>query len=766
MALKKSQQNRLKGRLGSIARVIACASFLVLTIIGVSSIVRAMSLETIANQNGIPASWQAASLGNPSTITVPITYWDQRQDNCGANNRQFEWTMCRIYAQNAQQGLVKNTLGSDGLPVPAYTTTASARAAGVHETSENVTGHDPVQPGDNFYMWFHDTDRSKSFKREITFTNAGKNTYTYGGSNIFPLDDVDYSNGDTAWQSGHNFHFTAHLSIPVKIAASGQERFEFSGDDDVWVFLDNQLVLDIGGLHSALEGWFTINSDGTITTYVETAGYKTINIGISEGDVVNLDFFYAERSTSASNTKITIRNMNWPISADSNLDSSIVGKISETESNLVQNVTSIKNRDPANPLVLERLAAYVKETEQIPDESGKVTTKTTEGYLPLSSKTLFYTTTPGIESSWQPVEISAPDSTTAGFNLATPFTMAPAGNTGDTLYFRYFTETSEYSGTMISQINYYTKLDNQAGVTYDYSQVNYTSDKKPDPVTHDVTIKYIYEDSSEAAPDHVESLKPGDIYEIESPEISGFTPNITKITGTMNDSDIEFIVIYKPAEPDVPEIPKHLVTIKYVYEDDTPAAESYIQELEEGTTYSVISPDIENYTPDHGQIEGIVGEQDAEHVVIYSKNADPEPIIPVDPETPDQPVEPEIPQPPIIPGSDIIGDDLVYVAPLGEVAFVPNTGVIGSSVAKIFEETFAEIILSQGFVMAMLLIFAGSFAIYFSYRKYMTPATAAATSKKTRKTTYAKSAKKMPASKKPSTKNASKMKAPTKKRKK
>lgn len=757
MALKKSQQNRLKGRLGSIARIIACASFLVLTIIGVSSIVRAMSLETIANQNGVPASWQAASLGNPSTITVPITYWDQRQDDCNTSNRQFEWTMCSIYAQTAQQGIVKNTLGNDGLPVPAHVTTASAQAAGVNQLSENVTGHDPVQPGDNFYMWFHDTDRSKSFEREITFTNTGKNTYTYGGSNIFPLDNVDYSNGDTAWQQGHNFHFTAHLSIPVKIAASGEERFEFSGDDDVWVFLNDQLVLDIGGLHPALEGWFTINSDGTVTTYVETAGYKTINIGISEGDVVNLDFFYAERSTSESNTKITIRNMNWPISADSQHDSTIVGKISDTESNLVQNLTSIKNRDPSRPLILERIAAYIKENEQIPDESGKVTTKTTEGYLPLSSKTLFYTTTPEVESSWQPVEISAPDNTTSGFNLATPLTMAPAGSTGDTLYFRYFTETSEYSGNMTSQVNYYTTLDGHAGVTYDYSQVTYTSDKKPDPVTHNITVKYIYEDSSEAAPTYIKSLKPGDSYEIDSPAINGFTPNISKITGTINDSDVEFIVIYKPAEPEVPEVLKHLVTIKYIYEDGTPAAESFIQELEEGATYSVISPDIENHTPDQGQVEGTVEGQDIEHVVVYTKNPDPEPIIPVDPETPDQPTtDPEIPRPPVIPGSDIIDDDLLYLAPLGEIAFVPNTGVIGSSVAKIFEETFAEVILSQGFVMATLLIFAGSFAIYFSHRKYMAPATAATTAKKTRKATYAKSAKKMPASKKTNLKSASK----------
>ena len=93
--MKITKQNLMKGRFASVARVVACASFLVLTIIGVSSLVKAMSLEAIANENGIPSIWQAASLGNPETITIPITYWDQREDDCNDPDRQFRWSLCR-----------------------------------------------------------------------------------------------------------------------------------------------------------------------------------------------------------------------------------------------------------------------------------------------------------------------------------------------------------------------------------------------------------------------------------------------------------------------------------------------------------------------------------------------------------------------------------------------------------------------------------------------------------------------------------------------
>lgn len=739
MPTKKVKQKMIKHRLCIISRFVACASFLILTIIGVSSLVRAMSLETIANESGIPASWKAASLGNPESITVPMTYWDQRQDDCNAANRQFEWTMCRIYAQSAQQGIVQNTLGSDGLPVPVHTTTASARAAGIHQTSENVTGHNPVQPSDNFYQWFHETARSKRVNRTVTFRRTGNNTYTYGGSNIFPLDNIDFSKNDSATSTGHNFHFTAHMRFAAKIAADGIERFDFSGDDDVWVFLNNQLVLDIGGLHAALRGWFKINPDGTLTTYVDTVGQKTINIGLKPGDVVNLDFFYAERSTTESNTLITISGMNWPISADSDLKAKVLGTIAGSTSHLVQFQTSIKNRDPEHPLELQRLASYINESAQS-GRDGAIETK--NGYIPLDSTTLYYTTTPNDDDSWQPVELTAPSNSTSGFNLVTPITMQPAGQANDTLYFRFLAETSEYSGTMTNTVSFYTTMNGEAGVTYDSDTVSYTSTKQPLRGAYDVDIKYIYDaDESEAAAPYHQSHKAEQPFVIPSPVIEGYTPNIETVTGTVTDSDLTYIVRYKanqPEEPDVPDPEPATFELKihYIHEDGSEAAPDHVESLHEGDTYEITSPTIEGYTPDHATISGTVQQDDTEYIVRYTKDKVEEPVIPVGPTEPTEPEKPDQPTPPTPPSSDIIFDDLTYLGPLGEIAFIPNTGFISDTIAAVFEETFAEIILSQGFIMAILLIFASSFATFFSLRQYqnLAMATRTAPSRSAKKT--------------------------------
>lgn len=678
MVSKKTKQKLMKRRIGSIARVFACASFLILTIIGVSSLVRAMSLETIANENGIPASWKAASLGNPDTITIPITYWDQRQEDCNDPNRQFEWSLCRLYAKGIIRNVVKNRLGSDGLPVPSYSNSSDAWAAYHDVFTANVIGHDPVLPTDNFYRWFHEAydangnQISKRYDREVVFHRAGNNSYEYGSKGTFPLDDVNFSNSDETTKTGHNFHFTAHMRIPMKISADGTEQFWFSGDDDVWVFLNGQLVLDLGGLHMDTEGNFTINAQGNVVSTVNNVADQacrqtvsdprlvsydiynsqvenkcsrkpvttTIYTNFKPGDVVNLDFFYAERSTSESNTRINITNMNWPISADSNIKGEVVGQIEDTDNKLVQFETSITNRDPANKLNLERLAAYIEETT----EQG-----TNEGFIPLTSSTLYYSTTPDDNDSWKPLEISAPSSTTTGFNLKTPLTMSPAGTPGDTIYFRYFAETSHHTGTMTGTISYYTTLNGVAGVTYDYDTVSYEG--KITPQEYNLTINYLYKG------------------------------------------------------------------------DDTPAAEPHTEKLTSGADFSIDSPEIDGFTPDYSKVSGIMPEGDTTYTVYYTKTT-PENPAPIDP-APEEPIQPDTPLPPVLPvlpnlpGSDIIDGDLTYLGPLGEIAYVPNTGIIRDAVAAVFEVGFAEIILSQGLVMAMLLIFAASFATWFSLRKYM-----------------------------------------------
>lgn len=753
MPTKKYKEKLMKHRICSVARIMACASFLALAIIGVSSLVRAMSLENIANEKGVPAVWDVASLGSPETITVPVDYWDQRQDDCDDKNRQFEWVICGYWTKGALQGVVKDHLGTDGLPIPAFTNSTDAWNTNRDVFTANVTGHDPVQPGDNFYRWFHEVDGlSKHYSGEATFQRvesaSSSNVYTFGRDGTFPLDDVDFSKDDEATKQGHNYHFSSHLNIPIKISADGKEKFEFSGDDDVWVFLNGQLVLDIGGLHEKINGSFVINTDGTLTTTVQhvndtsgravlgepsndfnryvdplnkynTAHYKdvtkTIDLGLKSGDVVNLDVFYAERSTTESNVHVTLSNMNWPISADSDVKAKVVGKVEDSISNIVQFNTSITNRAPARPLDLERLAAFVcEETEE----------GSQEGFLPLDKSTLEYTTTPDDPDSWQPVEITPPANTEEGFNLVDPLHMTPYGQDGDTIYFRYFGETSEYSGTMSSLVSYYTTLDGVSGFTYDYDTVTYTGIEKP--VTHKVNISYVYaDDGSQAHEPYTSDVAEGDSFEVPSPAIEGFTPDIVKVSGTMGDDDLTYIVKYSKT-PDIPVDPDpetHTITIHYIYEDGSPAAEDYKQDFYEGDEFEVVSPKIDGHTPDQDVVKDIVGNEDREYFVRYTSNEEPiDPVDPVDPIGPTNPTEPD--QPP----SDIIDDPIDYTPPLGEVDFVPNTGLVSDLFAPIFEQSFATIILSQGMVLALLFIFAGSFATYFSLRRYldftMTPATA------------------------------------------
>lgn len=196
-------------------------------------------------------------------------------------------------------------------------------------------------------------------------------------------------------------------------------------------------------------------------------------------------------------------------------------------------------------------------------------------------------------------------------------------------------------------------------MTYDYDSVAYTGKTKPVITDQKVTIKYLYEDDSEAAPEYQETYKTGDSFEIASPEIENFIPDYEKITGTVANEDLTYIVRYK-AKPVVPD------------------------------------PDPE--TPD---------------------NPDPTPTPTPDPTPTPTPPSENLPNLPTFPGTNLIDGSLLYLAPLGEVAFVPNTGIVSDAVANLFTEDFAEIILSQAFVMIVLLIFASSFATYFTLRKFL-----------------------------------------------
>lgn len=89
----------------------------------------------------------------------------------------------------------------------------------------------------------------------------------------------------------HNYGFTMKIQAEFKYIKG--QYFEFLGDDDVWVFIDNRLVVDIGGQHQRVDGAVNLDTIGRSTGDTLVPGNK-----------YSFFIFYAERKREASNFKM------------------------------------------------------------------------------------------------------------------------------------------------------------------------------------------------------------------------------------------------------------------------------------------------------------------------------------------------------------------------------------------------------------------------------------------------------------------------------
>ena len=125
-------------------------------------------------------------------------------------------------------------------------------------------------------------------------------------------------NGNGGWglganQANHYFGMTMSAAFyqPENGEINGNDMvFEFSGDDDVWVFIDNQLVLDLGGIHDRASGSINFaTGDVSINDTVRFnmySGYNSVFNGkFDDYSTHTINFFYLERGNNASNCKLT-----------------------------------------------------------------------------------------------------------------------------------------------------------------------------------------------------------------------------------------------------------------------------------------------------------------------------------------------------------------------------------------------------------------------------------------------------------------------------
>lgn len=175
-------------------------------------------------------------------------------------------------------GMVQDTLSSDGSILKGANEYHSAGLEGwFKDKNDNDTCIYMEWKRDANGYWEYDSD-------------------DYGG--FFPIDNFNHPNNSKA-QLGHNYHFTMEIHTQFEYKEGESQVFEFRGDDDVWVFVNRKLAIDIGGVHGAISG--SVNLDSS-----------KVDLGLVDGENYALDIFFCERQTSGSNfrakTTIDISN--------------------------------------------------------------------------------------------------------------------------------------------------------------------------------------------------------------------------------------------------------------------------------------------------------------------------------------------------------------------------------------------------------------------------------------------------------------------------
>ena len=288
-----------------------------------------------------PSDWDKKFADIASTLN--LYGWSSYNIFIAANNSNYDIGGSKNGKKNAYafQGIVADTRDSDGdivmngttLKEPHFNekflTSQNSKNAKLGEVYHNVEFPftqeevfvESDKTGEGVKYWWFDSSKTSLYLRKDTNSDQlylgndskEETTANYTSDASLNVDSANSTgsvstkygffpfNENTTNQSAvrYNYGYGAKLEIPFTLTSTGTVedkhnneipiRFYFSGDDDVWVFIDDQLVLDIGGDHARVSGVLEFdqrdNKKNTVTSYVSRVkNSKTDNYGAEDCD--------------------------------------------------------------------------------------------------------------------------------------------------------------------------------------------------------------------------------------------------------------------------------------------------------------------------------------------------------------------------------------------------------------------------------------------------------------------------------------------------
>jgi len=221
------------------------------------------------------ANFPASYFDNPTAGSTGI--------GLGFDGTDFELPLDMFVASdNGEPGLVgpvcnqannfKNCgeIGADGTPQYAFSGTSPLGT---------------VQSPNSFYTWFHDSDETINlpYNLNLTLTSPkGRPTYQFSADYFFPIDGQGWQDNNLA-ADGKFHNFAWCLEVHSLFSYSGGETISVKGDDDIWIYINDLLVIDLGGVHQDL-----------------TANFAVDGLYLYLTQIYRFDLFFCERHTDAS----------------------------------------------------------------------------------------------------------------------------------------------------------------------------------------------------------------------------------------------------------------------------------------------------------------------------------------------------------------------------------------------------------------------------------------------------------------------------------